>query len=244
MQSIKVETEKGHEIVKRMILSQIEDGTLQPGQRLPSVVDLAAAYGVGRSTIREALSALKATGWIDVKHGGGTFVSKLLPTVHSDAKDPFADADDLKELLEVRIYLESGAAASAAKRRTEQDLAALKQIVTVMELALEQDDTARSEKADIDFHLAIASASHNQLLNELMQSLTSKLTETIGKSRQLWFFEDKSSASQLLKEHQSIYEAIATQDAERAGQLISAHLHKVDMVLKRGGRYDGTGQAE
>lgn len=234
MQSIKVETEKGHEIVKRMILAQIEDGTLQPGQRLPSVVDLAAVYGVGRSTIREALSALKATGWIDVKHGGGTFVSKVLPSTQLEPKDPFADADDLKELLEVRIYLESGAAASAAVRRTEQDLAALEQIVSTMELALEQDDTALSEKADIDFHLAIASASHNQLLNALMSSLSSKLTETIGKSRQLWFFEDKSSASQLLKEHRSIYDAIAAQDAKRAEQLISAHLQKVDIVLKRG----------
>jgi len=234
MQPIKVETEKGHEIVKRMILSQIEDGILQPGERLPSVVDLAGVYGVGRSTIREALSALKATGWIDVKHGGGTFVSKMLPTLQADTKDPFAEADDLIELLEVRIWLESGAAASAAERRTTQDLDALQQIVQKMEIALEQDDTVLSEQADIDFHLAIANASHNQLLISLMSSLTSRLTETIGKSRQLWFFEDKSSASLLLKEHQSIYEAIAQQDAERAGQLITAHLRKVEIVLKRG----------
>ena len=234
MQPIKVETEKGHEIVKRMILSQIEDGMLQPGERLPSVVDLAGVYGVGRSTIREALSALKATGWIDVKHGGGTFVSKMLPTVQADMKDPFAEADDLIELLEVRIWLESGAAASAAERRTTQDLDALQQIVQKMEIALERDDTVLSEQADIDFHLAIANASHNQLLISLMNSLTSRLTETIGKSRQLWFFEDKSSASLLLKEHQSIYEAIAQQDAERAGQLITAHLRKVEIVLKRG----------
>lgn len=234
MQPIKVETEKGHEIVKRMILSQIEEGTLQPGERLPSVVDLATAYGVGRSTIREALSALKATGWIDVKHGGGTFVSKTLPTLQADMKDPFAEADDLIELLEVRIWLESGAAVSAAERRTPQDLTTLQQIVHRMELALQQDDTALSEQADIDFHLAIANASHNQLLNSLMSSLSSKLTETIGKSRQLWFFEDKSSASQLLKEHQMIYEAIAEQDGKRASQLITAHLRKVRMVLKRG----------
>ena len=124
MQPIKVETEKGHEIVKRMILSQIEDGILQPGERLPSVVDLAGVYGVGRSTIREALSALKATGWIDVKHGGGTFVSKMLPTLQTDTRDPFAEADDLIELLEVRIWLESGAAGWLATRTPKYQVCA------------------------------------------------------------------------------------------------------------------------
>ncbi|MOA59965.1 HTH-type transcriptional regulator LutR [compost metagenome] len=66
-----------------------------------------------------------------------------------------------------------------------------------------------------------------------MSSLTSKLTETIGKTRQLWFFEDKSSSTQLLKEHQSIYDAIVAQNSELASQFIQAHLQKVENVLKR-----------
>lgn len=233
MQPIKVETEKGHELVRRAILSQIEEGLLQPGQKLPSVVDLSTSFGVGRSTIREALSALKATGWIDVKHGGGTFVNKVLPASQSNSRDPFEESENVKEILEVRIWLESGSVAFAAQRRNEKDIERLKQIIKQMEQALEMNNTQMSEHADIEFHLAIAAASHNELLNTLMNSLTCKLTETMGKTRQLWFFEDKSSSTLLLKEHQSIYDAILAQNSELASQLIQAHLHKVENVLKR-----------
>ncbi|MOA31821.1 HTH-type transcriptional regulator LutR [compost metagenome] len=100
------------------------------------------------------------------------------------------------------------------------------------------NDTQMSEHADIEFHLAIAAASHNELLNALMSSLSCKLTETIGKTRQLWFYEDKSSSTLLLKEHQSIYDAILAQNSELASQLIQAHLYKVKNVLKHGAIQD------
>lgn len=238
MEPIKIETEKGHEVVQRVILAQIEEGRLQPGQRLPSVVDLSTCFGVGRSTIREALSALKATGWIDVKHGGGTFVNKVLPASQGISRNPFEESDNIREILEVRIWLESGSAAFAAQRREEQDLEKLQQIIARMHQALEMNDTRMSELADIDFHLAIAAASHNELLNSLMSSLSHRLSETIGKTRQLRFFEDKSSSELLLREHQSIYDAILSQDSELSSQLIKAHLHKVEIVLERGAIQD------
>ncbi|UQZ35103.1 FadR family transcriptional regulator [Paenibacillus sp. PK3_47] len=238
MDPIKVETEKGHELVRRAILTQIEEGRLQPGQKLPSVVDLSLSFGVGRSTIREALSALKATGWIDVKHGGGTFVNKVLPPSPGNSHDPFKHSENVKEILEVRIWLESGSAAFAAERRNEKDLERLKVIIEQMEHALAMNNTQMSEHADIEFHLAIAAASHNELLNTLMGSLASKLTETMGKTRQLWFFEDKSSAALLLQEHHSIYEAISAQDSRLASQLIQAHLLKAADVLNRGAMLD------
>ncbi|URN92446.1 MAG: FadR family transcriptional regulator [Candidatus Pristimantibacillus lignocellulolyticus] len=236
MQPIKVEAEKGHEIVQRVILSQIEDGSLQPGQKLPSVVDLSTSFGVGRSTIREAISALKAMGWIDVKHGGGTFVSKVLPTLQSNSRDPFEGAENIKEILEVRIWLESGSASLAAEHRNDADITRLQHIISTMQQAVELDDTQMSEQADIDFHLAIAAASHNELLNTLMSSLTSKLTETMGKTRQLWFFEDKSSNTLLLNEHQAISNAIIAQDQLLASKLMMSHLQKVEKVLKRNGK--------
>ena len=238
MQPIKVETEKGHEIVQRVILSQIEEGVLQPGQKLPSVVDLSTSFGVGRSTIREALSALKAMGWIDVKHGGGTFVNKVLPTAQGISRNPFEESDNIREILEVRIWLESGSASFAAQRRKDRDLENLQLIMTRMRQALEKNDTRMSEQADMDFHLAIAAASHNELLNSLMSSLSQKLSDTIGTTRQLWFFEDKSSSELLIREHQSIYDAIFAQDSELASKLIKAHLHKVETVLNRGGNRD------
>lgn len=231
MNNLKIEAEKGHEIVTRVILEQIKDGRLLPGSRLPSVVDFAASFGVGRSTMREALSALKATGWIEVKHGGGTFVSKVLPS--EQQQNPFSEAENIREILEVRVWLESGAAAGAAKNRTLEDLIRLEQILAVMEKASLENEVLLSEKADIDFHLAIAHASHNQLLNTLMISLTSKLADTMGQSRKLWFTENSSTSDLLLEEHRKIYEAIKLQDEQLAIMTIQQHLKQVKKVLNK-----------
>jgi len=234
MQPIKIETEKGHEIVKRIILTRIEEGQLLPGQKLPSVVELSASFGVGRSTIREALSALKAMGWVDVRHGGGTFIKTVLPTdVQADGKDPFVGAESIREILEVRKVLETGTASLAAERRTNEDLETLQRVLVKMEDALRNEDTIESERADVEFHRAIATASHNSLLIQLMESLTQRLTDTIGKTRELWFFENRSSAARLLEEHKSIYTAISQQNGPQAASVISSHLTKVENVLNK-----------
>jgi len=235
MRTIKVENQKGHEIVGEHLLQQIREGHLKPGQKLPSVVELAAAYGVGRSTIREAVSALKAMGWVDVRQGGGTYVKTVLPSEPRSGADLlFQGAESLIELLEVRKVLESGTASLAAERRTEQDLERMRDALSQMEHGLNVNDTGEGERADVAFHMAIAAASGNSLLIQLMESLSDRLTETIQKSRELWFYKEQSTASRLLKEHQMIFDAIERQDQELAGARIAAHLTKVEQVLRSG----------
>lgn len=233
MPSLKIETRKSHEIVARHMRERIESGEWAPGGRLPSVVELASAYGVGRSTIREAVSALKAMGWLDVRHGGGTFVRRELPQATPGAADWLQGAESVREILEVRKVLERGTASLAARRRSEEQLERLGQIVLRMERGLEADDSAESERADVEFHAAIAAASGNALLLSLMESLNQRMTETIRKTRELWFYEEKASAEQLLAEHKSIYQAIADRDEARAEARMEAHLAKVEKVLNR-----------
>lgn len=229
---MKIETEKGHEIVSRILLTKIREGEWKPGEKLPSVVELSTSFGVGRSTVREALSALKATGWLDIRHGGGTFVKKELPSERKDSSDPFKEAASIMELLEVRKVLETGTATLAARNRKEEDLAALRSILATMRDALERDDTAAGERADVAFHSAIAAASRNSLLAGLMDSLADRVNRTIGQTRELWFYQETSTAARLLEEHEGIYEAIASGNAEEAGRLIGAHLTKVENVLR------------
>ncbi|MGG3283299.1 FadR/GntR family transcriptional regulator [Paenibacillus solani] len=233
MRTIKVEHQKGHEIVGEHLLQQIREGQLEPGQKLPSVVELAEAYGVGRSTIREAVSALKAMGWVDVRQGGGTYVKSVLPSEPRSGADLlFQGAESLVELLEVRKVLESGAASLAAERRTEQDLERMRDALSLMEHGLNVNDTAEGERADVAFHMAIAAASGNSLLIQMMESLSDRLNASIQKSRELWFYKEQSTASRLLKEHQAIFAAIEQQDKELAGAGIAAHLTKVEQVLR------------
>ncbi|CAI6083910.1 FadR/GntR family transcriptional regulator [Cohnella sp. JJ-181] len=233
MRPTKIETQKGHEIVSRDIRRQLESGELVPGQKLPSLEKLAEAYGVGRSTIREAISALKAMGWLDVRHGGGTYAAKALPQAPAPGLlDLSQGAEAVMEILEVRKILERGTAELAALKRSEDDLARLRAILARMEAALADDDPAGGERADLEFHQAIASASGNPVLNQLMDSISQRLSETIGRTRELWFYQEQAEASRLLEEHRSICEAIEARDAVRASERIGLHLSKVEKVLQ------------
>lgn len=232
MRPTKIETQKGHEIVSRHIRQQLERGELAPGQKLPSLEKLAEAYGVGRSTIREAISALKAMGWLDVRHGGGTYVAKSLPGERPSLFDLSQGAEAVMEILEVRKILERGTAELAALKRGDDDLASLREILARMERALREDDAEGGERADLAFHQAIAAASGNPVLNQLMDSISQRLSETIGRTRELWFYQEQAEASRLLEEHRGIYDAIASRDAALASERIGLHLSKVEKVLR------------
>jgi GntR family transcriptional repressor for pyruvate dehydrogenase complex len=228
MEYTKVKPLKGYELVMQHIKEQILSGDLPPGKKLASVVDLASHFGVGRSTVREALSALKAMGWLDIQQGGGTYVKKILPK-ETSAVDLFQTAESLKEILEVRKILESSCAALAAEQRSEKDLIELKRILKKMSDCI--NDEEKGEQTDVLFHLQIAKASGNSLLLQLMESLSQRMQETMKDSRKLWFYGERSTALRLLKEHQGIYDAIEKQDKAKANNLMLQHIVKVESVL-------------
>jgi GntR family transcriptional regulator, transcriptional repressor for pyruvate dehydrogenase complex len=223
-----IRPQKGSEIVLQQIKMQIETGTYAPGSKLPTVVELAASFQVGRSTIREALSGLKAIGWVDIRHGGGTFVTNPLPI---DSSSLFDQGQTLQEVQEVRRFIEAGCASLAASRRTEENLTALRQILSTMEASLENEE--ESEQADIRFHLEIANASQNSLMIGMMESLTERLQQSMKASRRLWFFAERASAEKLLQEHRDIVDAIETKDEQLAAEKMSQHIHKVDQVIQK-----------
>jgi GntR family transcriptional repressor for pyruvate dehydrogenase complex len=223
-----IRPQKGSEIVLQQIKTQIETGTYAPGSKLPTVVELAASFQVGRSTVREALSGLKAMGWVDIRHGGGTFVTNPLPI---DSSSLFDQGQTLQEVQEVRRFIEAGCASLAARRHTEGNLTVLRQILSTMEASLENEE--ESEQADIHFHLEIAKASHNSLMIGMMESLTERLQQSMKASRRLWFFAERASAEKLLQEHRDIVDAIETKDEQLAAEKMSQHIHKVDQVIQK-----------
>ncbi|WP_230986753.1 FadR/GntR family transcriptional regulator [Cohnella fermenti] len=229
----RVEARKGSELVLEQLKNMIETGDYAPGSKLPTVVELADSFEVGRSTIREALSGLKATGWITIRHGGGSYVSLELPAAEDAASLSFGK-EKLQEVLEVRKFIEAGCAELAAERRSAEDLAALRDILERMGGAL--GDEAASDEADIRFHLRVAEASKNALLLSMMESMAGRLRESMKQSRRLWFFAERASAEQLLAEHRSIFEAIETRDGAAARDRMMKHLLKVEQVIERSER--------
>jgi len=231
LNSLRINPQKGSDLVIQHIREQIDAGIWTPGQKLPSVVDLALSYGVGRSTVREALSALKAMGLIDIRHGGGTYISAELPTVSSETNEWFQRAHSIQEILEVRKVLETGNVALAALHRKPSDLNLLEKTLIRMEEALQNE--ALGEEADTLFHLQIARATQNPLLIQLMESLSLRIQETMSDTRRMWFFDEQETASILLAEHREIYLAIKKKDEALATKLMRKHLLKVEKVLKK-----------
>ncbi|HEQ4957907.1 TPA: L-lactate utilization/bacilysin biosynthesis transcriptional regulator LutR, partial [Streptococcus pyogenes] len=102
----------------------IKNGELKPGDKLDSVQALAESFQVSRSAVREALSALKAMGLVEMKQGEGTYLKEF---ELNQISQPLSAAllmkkEDVKQLLEVRKLLEIGVASLAAEKRTEADL--------------------------------------------------------------------------------------------------------------------------
>jgi GntR family transcriptional repressor for pyruvate dehydrogenase complex len=230
---------KSSEWVLTDLKKQWTEGILQPGDKLASVEELAVQYSVGRSTIREALSALKMIGMLTMKQGGGTYVNPLPSSPlfeHPSNQDQASwldRSDSLRQLLEVRRALETSCARLAAKYRTATDLEQLSMDLAQMEACLTLE--SQSEQIDVQYHLHIAQATQNPLFIELMTSLSEKLQQTMRDSRALWFYAEQSSSHRLWQEHQLIYLAIERQDAHEAAKQMEAHIYKVEQVLTEKG---------
>ncbi|TQR45763.1 FadR/GntR family transcriptional regulator [Paenibacillus popilliae] len=220
---------KGSELIQEHLLEQLRGGIYMPGDKLPSVEALAQQYAVGRSTIREALSALKAMGWLDIRHGGGTFVRKYEQTPSEQLQGWLTDVESVKSLIEVRKMIEVGSAGLAAKRRTSADLQAMAACLHCMEKHLEDEEASQHD--DFLFHVRLAEASHNEVLIPMLQMFHQKCAEHMGETRRMWLFGERSSTTQLLEEHRRIYEAIDAQDDKLASHRMREHLSKIEARL-------------
>ncbi|AQX56346.1 FadR family transcriptional regulator [Priestia flexa] len=226
----RVRGKKAYEEVAETLIELIKAGDLKPGDKLESVEKLAKSFDVGTSTIREALSGLRTMGLVVARHGEGTFVNNFDP---SKFQLPVNIAflmkiEDIKELYKVREILELGTVAQAAAVHEEEDLLALEKALIVMENASGNEELASS--ADLDFHLAIANATHNKLLINLMSSVSSLISETIQETRKVFLYSG-NTVEDLKVEHRRIFEAIKNRQPNEASEAMLEHLQNVQSRL-------------
>ncbi|MGM0753890.1 MAG: FadR/GntR family transcriptional regulator [Bacillota bacterium] len=228
----RIKPRKIYEEVAEVLIDMIKSGQLKSGDKLDSVQQLAENFQVGRSAVREALSALRAMGLVEMHQGEGTYVrefdsSMLSLPIYIAA---LMKKDDVKQLLEVRRILEVGAVEAAASRRTDEQL---KEIKTALDQMHSASDEELGEEADFRFHMALAKASQNELLTGLMNNVSEMMVTTMRETRRLWLYSKKSTLDRLYQEHQNIYEAIEAKDGQKAQQLMLHHLHSVEEVLMK-----------
>ncbi|MFJ5747804.1 FadR/GntR family transcriptional regulator [Peribacillus frigoritolerans] len=229
----KIKPKKIYEEVSDELCEMIRSGSLKPGEQLDSIQQLAENFQVGRPAIREALSALSSMGLIEIKQGEGTFVKTFDPAImnHPLSAALLMDQDNIKHLLEVRKILESGTAEVAAKKRTEENLIELKDMLFNMEKV--SDDEELSDKADISFHVAVANASQNELLITLMNHVSELMTEKMRDIRRAALYSEEMTLKQLYQQHVRIYDAIVAQDEDGARSAMLFHLQSVEESLDR-----------
>lgn len=203
---------------------QIQAGQLLPGDKLPTESAVMELLGVSRTVVREAISRLQASGFVETRHGIGTFV------LESPAADNFridshnlATLDDVIAVLELRISLETEAAGLAAQRASAEQLAAMADALQSFSMAIHSESDA--VPSDFQFHMEIAKATGNRHFADLMTYLgTHLIPRTRIKTADQAPEGRQAYLARVHGEHESIYNAIQNQDTEGARAAMRTHL--------------------
>ncbi len=208
------------------IEAMIVGNTLRPGDKLPPERVLAESFGVSRSAVREALKLLAERCLVQSKMGNGTYVvdpglGAVISSISVASRMLNTTIDDLTE---VRMYLEVPIAGLAALRATPDDILRIETALRVMDDCTRQlvDPEKRQEmvRADLEFHTALAAATHNPAFTILSNSIFDILLEERAKSQ---------SASAAITEpghnyHRVILDCVRRGDSAGAQQAMREHL--------------------
>ena len=220
------------------VIQQIEemilDGALRPGERLPPERELAEQMGISRPTLREAIVILESKGLLESRRRGGTFVCDVSEVAITDPLMALMKSrpETVFDVLELRYALEETAAYCAADRATTADKANIQAKLDALKAYYvdQNSDHEAEAKADTEFHLSIAEASHNAALMHVMRGLMEVLKEGIAfnldKIRQ-----EPRNYTEIQAQHSAICDAIFAGDADRAKAAASDHLKLVRDTL-------------
>lgn len=219
---------KLYEEIADIILSDIKSGKLKPGDKLPTIVKMAESYQVSQASIREALNSLKVLDVIQVRHGQGSFINEQMPLGFEQNFEIITKAD-IANLLDLRKIIEVGCVREACERADETHLKKMEDALGKMWTVLENNELG--EQADYDFHMAIAEATGNPLLVNLLDDVSETMIRTMKETRRIWLYEAEKSIQKIYDEHKLIFEAIKDKNGEEASRIMFNHLKEVEEVL-------------
>ncbi|MDR9752595.1 FadR/GntR family transcriptional regulator [Pseudomonas sp. SZMC_28357] len=209
-----------HDLVEKLTQS-ILLGQMMPGEKLPSENAIVQEHGVSRTVVREALSKLQASGLVETRHGIGTFVLERGP--ENGLRLNVDTALGVRSILELRLGLETQAAALAASRRSEEQVTQMREALDDYQRLLANNDSC--VEADRRFHLLIAEATGNVCFTEIMQHLGNAMIPRTRLNAAERGAADLSKLGQLANlEHEAILNAIKRQDPDAARAAMWLHL--------------------
>ena len=215
------------------LADQVRHGALVAGDRLPTEQQLAAAHGVSRTVVREAVHQLKSQGLLVSRQGSGVYVADaaMRQPLPFDAS-VLGSLDAVLQVLAVRRAIEGEVAALAAERAGPAQAAGLAQALAAIDAAAARGADGVAE--DLAFHRAIAEATGNpqfpRLLSHLEQYLREAMRVTRGNEAR-----HRAFAQAVRREHQAIVAAIAAGDAAGARRAAVRHMQQAEKRLVQAG---------
>jgi DNA-binding FadR family transcriptional regulator len=223
-----IESQRLYRQIADQLSALIASGEFAVGQRLPSERDLATLLGVSRPSVREALIALEIAGKVEVRVGAGVFVSVPHPVA---VADPETEGQGPFELLRARRLIEGEIAAAAARDGTTEELASVRAAAEEMQRRRVRNQTA--DTADREFHLGIATATHNSVLVSVVRDLWDRGRGAIWK-RMEFHFQTPELRAAALRDHQAILLALEARDSRGARAAMRRHLERVEREFEHG----------
>jgi GntR family transcriptional repressor for pyruvate dehydrogenase complex len=202
--------------IRRMILTE----ELQPGDFLPTRKELAARFDVGLSTVHEAIQALTAVGMLESRPGKGTWVREdaLHTLIHPAVVKTRLGELGNQKIYDARSVIEIALTEFAAQQATPEDIERIENAMSALEAAV-QDDEAFVE-ADLEFHLAVARAGHNELLEQFYHLSRKLLSGVIADMmRRVPGLKEDS-----IRLQEAIAQAVAQHDAQEARRAAIDHM--------------------
>ncbi len=210
--------------VIRRIQDMIRQGEVLPGDLLPTQHELATQFGVGLSTIREAIKALSLIGLVDPRAGRGTRVLPNALKILRNTTLMKANLDSLEadQVLEARLFIEGALTRLAANRASADDMVEIETAIDEMRASL--NDSAAFVRADLRFHLAVARASKNDVLMQTYYLIQSLMEEVVRQADEL-----PGGKERALVNHAQILDGIKHHDPEIA---LSAFERQITDVIE------------
>ena len=217
-----------YESAIEQIMDLVKKSELKPGDKLPPERKLAEKLSISRGSLREAFRVLESKGLIKSKAGGGRFIREIKKETLIDTENVILNLEksSILELLEAREIFEVKIVKLAAQRATIEDIELIEKALSRMNKVEISEDN--KTELDADFHLAIASASHNFVFINIIRLHLDLLKDTREKT---WKIPGRREEQQ--EEHQAILQAIKEHDAKKAGEAMLEHLIKIEKVVTK-----------
>ncbi|WP_210355791.1 FadR/GntR family transcriptional regulator [Sphingobacterium tabacisoli] len=197
----------------------IERGAFAINEKLPTEPELMQKFGVGRSTVREAIKYLSQLGFVNVQQGVGTFIISHSSNSILDEKierADFADVFEVRQLLELKIV------EKAASNRTAAHLKKMKKKLAERKQYGESGDILLCINADIEFHIAVAESCGNTILYQLYKTMSAHVTKFFST-----LYKDTSTFTESQNIHEDLLQAISDKDATKASKIASKIIGRI-----------------